>query len=202
MKVKSLMISDPITITKNASIEEAIRMMKDNSIRHLPVVSESNELEGFVTLADLKLGLIPSLLGDVSLKDLIIEEPVTVSPDDSVETAAKLIYMHKISGMPVVKHKKLLGIITETDMLRTFIDMMGILTESSRIEVVLGDEPAEAFKKALQIIQDHGGDIINVGLSSQELSKRIYYFRLFPCETETIKHALETAGFEVSDAID
>ncbi|OQX28376.1 MAG: hypothetical protein BWK80_00350 [Desulfobacteraceae bacterium IS3] len=201
MKVKSLMISDPITITKNASIEEAIRVMKDNSIRHLPVVSEDNELEGFVTLADLKLGMIPSLLGDVTLKDLIIEEPVTVSPEDSIETAARLIYTHKISGMPVAKNKKLLGIITETDILRTFIDMMGILTESSSIEVIIGDEP-EAFKKALQIIQDHGGDIINVGLSGQQLSKRIYYFRLFPCETETIKQALENAGFEVSDAID
>jgi len=201
MKVKSLMISDPITISKNASIEEAIQVMKDNSIRHLPVVSEDNDLEGFVTLADLKLGLIPSLLGDVTLKDLIIEEPVTVNPEDSIETAARLIYTHKISGMPVIKNKKLLGIITETDMLRTFIDMMGILTESSSIEVILGDEP-EAFKKALQIIQDHGGDIINVGLSGQQLSKRIYYFRLFPCKTETIKQSLEDAGFEVSDAID
>jgi acetoin utilization protein AcuB len=201
MKVKSMMISDPITITKNASIEEAIQLMKDNSIRHLPVVSEQGELEGFVTLADLKLGLIPSLFGDVTLKDLIIEEPVTVNPEDSIETAAKLIYTHKISGMPVVKNKKLLGIITETDMLRTFIDMMGILTESSRIEVVIGEEP-EAFKKVLQMIQDHGGDIINVGLSGQALSKRIYYFRLFPCQTEIIKQSLEDAGFEVSDAID
>ena len=62
MKIKTLMIVDPITITEKASIEEAIEVMKGNSIRHLPVISEGNILKGFVTLADLKQGFIPSLV--------------------------------------------------------------------------------------------------------------------------------------------
>ena len=73
MKIHSLMIPDPITITANASIGEAIELMKINSIRHLPVVSRSRKLKGFLTLADLKQGLIPSMLGDLTLQDLMIK---------------------------------------------------------------------------------------------------------------------------------
>jgi acetoin utilization protein AcuB len=201
MKIKALMIPDPISITEKASIQEAIEIMKANSIRHLPVVGKGNMLEGFVTLADLKTGFIPSMVADVSLKDLMIKNPVTVGPDDYIEIAAKLIYKHKIGGMPVVKNGKLVGVITQTDILRAFIDMMGILTASSRIDVVIGREPG-SFKKALQIIHDSGGDIVNVGVKPQMASDRIYYFRLTPCKTESIKIALEGEGYKVVAAMD
>ena len=196
MKIHSLMIPDPISITENASISETIELMKINSIRHLPVVSKGNKLKGFITLADLKQGLIPSMLGDVSLADLIIRDPITVDPDDDIETAAQIIYKHKIGGMPVVKNDKVVGIITETDILRAFIDMMGLLTASSRIDFVIGDEPG-SFQKVLQIINENGGEIISVGMTAQKASKRVYYFRLSPCDTGTIKIALQKNGFEV-----
>jgi len=201
MKINSLMITDPITITENASIQEAIELMKINSIRHLPVVAKGNRLKGFITLADLKQGLIPSMLTDVSLSDLIVRNPIIVTPDDDVESAARLIYKHKISGMPVVKNDKLVGIITETDILRAFINMMGLLTASSRIDLVVGDEPG-AFRNVSQIINDNGGDIINVGITAQEISKRVYYFRLSACNTTVIKKALEKEGYKVLDAMD
>lgn len=201
MKISSLMIPDPITITEDASITEAIELMKVNSIRHLPVVSTRKILRGFVTLADLKQGLIPSMVGNLSLSDLMIHEPITVGPDDDIETAAQLIYKHKIGGMPVVKNRKLVGIITGTDILRAFIDMMGILTASSRIDVAIENKPG-VFKKAMQIINDNGGDIINVGRTAQQTDKRIYYFRLAACKTSIIKKALEDGGFEVMAAMD
>jgi len=201
MKIQSLMIPDPITIPANATISEAIELMKINSIRHLPVVSEENTLEGFLTLVDLKQGLIPSMLGDLSLQDLMIKEPITVHPDDDVETAAQLIYNHKIGGLPVVTEGKLVGIITATDILRTFIDMMGILTSTSRIDVNIGHQPGE-FKKVLQIINDAGGDIVNAGMTAQQARNRVYYFRLAACKTETIKKALEKKGYEVLAAMD
>ena len=201
MKITSLMVPNPITITEKASISEAIELMKTNSIRHLPVVSGKQNLKGFVTLADLRQGLIPSMVAGVSLSDLMIKDPITVDPDADIEIAAQLIYKHKISGMPVVKNNKLVGIITESDILRAFIDMMGLLTASSRIDVVIGDEP-DSFKKALQIINDAGGDIINVGQTAQQTSQRIYYFRLSACKTDTIKSALEKEGFKVLHAMD
>ncbi|MGA9261228.1 MAG: CBS and ACT domain-containing protein [Desulfobacterales bacterium] len=199
MKIRDLMIPDPITITANASITDALELMKLNSIRHLPVVSGDNVLHGFVTLADLKQGLIPSMVGDVSLSDLMISDPIVVGPEEDIEIAAQLIYRHKIGGMPVVAGKKLVGIITESDILRTFIDMMGILTGSSRIDVVMKNEPG-ALKEALQIINDGGGDIINVGITAQQTGNRIYYFRLMACKTDTIKKSLEANGFTVTYA--
>jgi len=201
MKINALMVKDPITIAENASISEAIERMKSNSIRHLPIVAEGNTLMGFVTLADLKQGLIPSMLGDLTLKDLMIKEPITVGPDDDIEIAAQLIYKYKIGGIPVVKYNKLVGIITETDMLRTFIDMMGMLTASSRVDVVIGDS-ADSFRKAVNIINETGGEIINVAMASHEMKKRVYYFRLSACKTAGIKSALEKEGFQVIDAMD
>ena len=201
MKIHTLMISDPITIDAHASISEAIELMKINSIRHLPVVSKGNILEGFLTLADLKQGLIPSMLGDLNLQDLMIKEPISISPDDDVEFAAKLIYNHKIGGLPVVKGDQLVGIITATDILRTFIDMMGILSSSSRIDVVIGEQPG-SFKNALQIINDQGAEIINVGMAEEQGGQRIYFFRLAACKTNKIKKALEKQGYEVSAAMD
>lgn len=201
MKIKSLMVSHPITISKDASIEEALTVMKQNRIRHLPVVSQKNRLEGLVTLADLKEGLIPALIGDISLMDLMIQKPITVGPEDDIETAARRIYRHKIAGMPVVEGKTLVGIITDSDILRTFIDMMGILSAGANIEVRIGDDP-EDFNRALKTIQAKGGDIINVSITSRESADRVYYFRLSPCDTRKIRKALESEGFTVPDASD
>ncbi|MBI5592910.1 MAG: CBS domain-containing protein [Deltaproteobacteria bacterium] len=196
MKIKSLMITSPVTVTENASIQKAIELMKEKGFRHLPIVSKGMKLKGFVTLSGLKQGLIPAMVGDLTLTDLMITEPITVAPDDDLETAARLIYEHKISGMPVVKNDKLVGIITESDILRAFIDMMGILTGGSRLDVVVGDLP-EAFNQVVEIIRNQGGEIVNIGMTAQQSSQRVYTFRLSTLKTVTIEKALAKAGFQI-----
>ena len=141
------------------------------------------------------------MLGDLNLQDLMIKEPITVHPDDDVEIAAQLIYKHKIGGMPVVDNGRLVGIITATDILRTFIDMMGILSSTSRIDVAVGNQQG-SLKKALQIVNDKGADIINVGMTAEQTGQRVYYFRLAACKTANIKKALEKQGYEVLAALD
>jgi acetoin utilization protein AcuB len=202
MKIKDLMIPDPITITKKASIKEAIGVMKINSIRHLPVVTRGKRFVGLVTLADLKQGLIPSMVAGVTLADLMVKDTISVSPDSDIEIAAKLIYEHKISGMPVLKNNALVGIITETDMLRAFIDMMGILTASSRIDVRAQNDNQGGFRKALEVISDSGGEVINVGMATLRSTGSIYYFRLKECKTADICKALAKNGFEVVNSTD
>jgi acetoin utilization protein AcuB len=113
----------------------------------------------------------------------------------------KICDKHKIGGIPVIKQKKLVGIITESDILRAFIDMMGILSGSSRVDVEIGDDP-DAFNRALHIIQECHGDIINIGMTAQESSKRVYYFRLSSCNTQIIKDRLEKSGFKIVDIMD
>lgn len=199
MKIEDLMVRDPITVTDRATIREAIDVMKSNSIRHLPVVDSENQLLGFVTLADMKQGLIPSMVGDLQLTDLMIKNPVTVTPDTDVEIAAQLIYKRKIGGLPVVDQKRLVGIITVTDILGAFVNMMGLLSASSRIDTAIEDRPG-ALRRAIQVIQDNGGDIINVAMAGKSGNKRNYYFRLAECDTTQICSALADAGVTVLDA--
>ena len=196
MKIRSLMIPDPISIPPEASIREALEVMKNNSIRHLPVVATNDRLVGFVTLADLKQGLIPSMLAEVSLTDLMVSDPITAHPDDDVELAARLIYTHKIGGIPVVDGGRLVGILTESDILRTFIDMMGILSSGQRIDIAAGSQ-AGVLNKALHIIDENGADVINVAMTIEEKDQRVYHIRLSPCDTAPIQAALADAGFEV-----
>jgi acetoin utilization protein AcuB len=140
------------------------------------------------------------MMGDLDLQDLIIRQPVTVKPEDDIEIAAQKIYRHKIGGMPVVYQDRLVGILTETDILRAFIHMMGFLTASSRVEIAMKAD-RHNLQKALGIISDAGGDVINVAMTAQE-NKKICYFRLTPCRTAPIRRALEAAGFEVLEASD
>ena len=196
MKIKSLMVPNPITVTVQTTVQQAIELMKINSIRHLPVADTHQQLQGLLTLADLKQALIPSMLGDLTLADMMIKKPLTVGPDDDIEIAAQLIYKHKISGLPVTRNGKLVGILTESDILRAFIDMMGILTSSARIDITTSDDPGD-LNRAIKIIHEQGGDIINVGMTAQETANRTYYFRLLPCDTHPIQEALEGHGFVV-----
>lgn len=196
MNIESLMVPSPITVNTHTTVEQALELMKINSIRHLPVVDGQMHLRGLLTLADLKQALIPSMLGDLTLADMMIKNPLTVEPNDDIEIAAQLIYKHKISGLPVTQGNRLVGIITESDILHAFIDMMGLLSSSARIDVTTGENPRD-LNRAMEIIHDHGGDIINVAMTAQATRNRTYYFRLNPCNTAPIQQALEGAGFVV-----
>lgn len=198
MKIKSLMVKNPITIRRDTTIETALALMKSKGIRHLPVVTSEQRLLGLVTLADLREGLIPSMVSGLSLKDLMIRNPVHVSPEDDIERAARRIYRHKISGMPVVQDDILVGIITETDILRAFIDMMGILNAGCHFEIDVEESP-DHLNRVLQMIQESDGDILNVSFIGKSGGKRRYSFRLGPCETDRIRRALESEGFTVHD---
>lgn len=201
MKIEDLMICEPITITATTTVEEALTCMKTNSVRHLPVVDADQKLLGFVTLADLKQGLIPSMVSDLTLTDLMIKKPITVAPDRDIEIAAQLIYKHKIGGLPVVEEGRLVGIITVTDLLGAFINMMGLLSASSRVDVLIDHEPG-SLKNAIHLINEAGGDIINIAMAGQQSGHRTYYFRLTACDTSAIRAALENDGYHVLDTMD
>ncbi len=197
MRIRSLMIKDPITVSDRTSVQEAIHLMRENSIRHLPVVNASGKLVGWVTLADMKQGLLPAVVTGLSLADLMIKNPITIHPDADMETAAQIIYQRKIGGMPVVDgDDKVLGVITVTDILGAFIKIMGILTEGSRLDVNVGNEP-QGFEKVSRIIHDHGGEIVSVGIAPDTSDSKTYYFRLKECPMEPIVKALQNQKYDV-----
>jgi acetoin utilization protein AcuB len=133
----------------------------------------------------------------VSIGDIMINDPHIISPEANLEEAAEILYRHGIGGLPVVDNNKLVGVITVADIMAAFIEVMGILQESSRIDVILGGK-AHAFENVSRIIRDHGSEIISVGMSAhQDRTKRIYYLRLAKCAVDPIAKEIEKAGYKV-----
>lgn len=196
MDVKKWMVKKLVTIAKNSSIREAIELMKKHSIRHLPVV-DGSRLIGLVTQGDLRQAIIPSMLEEISLKDIMITNPITVPSDASIDTAAKLIFEHKIGCLPVVsKGNRLLGIITVTDILGAFVHIMGILKSSSRVDLILSDKP-DAFEEVSRIMKWYNAEIISVGILPERHGKKIHSFRLEKCRVTPIAQALAKHGHKV-----
>jgi acetoin utilization protein AcuB len=196
MKVKKRMTKKLVTIGSDAAVPDAINLMKKHSIRHLPVVAEG-ELIGWVTESDIREAYLASLIEQVSIGDIMIKDPLTISSDAHLEEAAALLYRHGIGGLPVVDNGKLVGVITVADIMAAFIEVMGILHESSRMDVILAGKP-HAFENVSKIIRDHGSEIISVGMSAhQDRTKRIYYLRLTKCDIHAIAGDVEKIGYKV-----
>jgi acetoin utilization protein AcuB len=197
MKVKKRMAKKLVTTRKDATVADAINLMKKHSIRHLPVV-EDGELLGWVTERDIREAYLASLIEQVSIGDIMIKDPITISPEANLEEAAEFLYRHGIGGLPVVDKGKLVGVITVADIMAAFIEVMGILQESSRIDVILGGKP-HAFENVTKIIRDHGSEIISVGMSAQQdRTRRIYYLRLTKCDVHALAKEIEKAGYKVA----
>jgi len=200
MLIRSLMIENPITVSDRTSVQEAIHLMEENNIRHLPVVNRSQKLVGWVTLGDMKQGFLPAMVTGLSVADLMIKEPITVGPDADVEDAARIIFEKKIGGMPVINgNERVVGIITVTDIIGAFIKIMGILTDGSRLEVEVGERP-DALEHISALIRDKGGEIVSVGILPGTTPKKIYYFRLKECDLGPIKKVLTSKGYRVESA--
>ncbi len=196
MKVKKRMAKKLVTIGKYSTVSDAINLMKKHSIRHLPVIEEG-ELIGWVTESDIRGAYIASLIEQVSIEDIMIKDPITISQDANLEEAAELLYRHGIGGLPVVDKGKLVGVITVADIMAAFIEVMGILKESSRLDVIFGGKP-HAFENISKIIRDHGSEIISVGMSAHgDRAKRVYYLRLTKCDVQSISKEIEKLGYKV-----
>ncbi len=198
MKVKHWMVKEVITVSPGASLEEAIQLMKRHAIRHLPV-AESGKLLGLVTESSIRQYARPEELSR-AVREVMILNPITVSPEATIDEAARLIYRHKIGGLPVVENNRLVGIITITDLLEAFIELMGLLRSSSRVDVI-PKEP-EGLDGVLEIIREHGGRVISIGMDVEPGGERIYYIRLERMPVEPLASALEVAGHRVISVVD
>ncbi len=186
--------------------------MVKNSIRHLPV-TQKKELEGIITESDIRGAFIQNNIDssrvtildpkEMKVEDFMTRNPQTVGPDTNVEDAALLIYKNKIGSLPVLDGDKLVGIISILDMLGLFIDLMGIIHSSSRVDVIM-DKGPKNFESVSKIIHDQGLNIISVGMApyAKNKKKQVYFFRLDLCETAPLVKKIEKTGFKVLNAID
>ncbi len=200
MKVARRMVSKVITITSSATVNDALHLLHQNNIRHLPVV-DREQFVGFVAETDLRQVLLLPSGNDIRIKDVMNKDPITIGPEENLEEAARRIYQHKIGGLPVLEDGRLVGIVTVGDILAAFIEIMGVLQASSRIDIQLGDDP-EAFESVSRIIKKKGGDIISVGMGDvQGSDKKCYFFRLNKCDVDVIAESLRQGGFDVMSVI-
>jgi acetoin utilization protein AcuB len=173
--------------------------MQKHQIRHVPVMAH-DRMVGWITSRDLREVLLASMLEEIKVGDVMVQAPISVTPDTEVEEAARLIHEHKIGGMPVMEGDKLVGVITMLDLISAFITMLGLLKSSSRLDLLLANR-SEALDAAARLIKAAGGKVINVALGPILGDKRPYYFRLEKISLEPIVATLKQQGYEVLDTI-
>lgn len=191
------MITDVIVVSPKDTVESAIQIMQQHSIRHLPVV-EDNRLVGLVTESSLRPYLSPEKL-KLPLREVMIINPITIDPEASIDEAARLIYKYKIGGLPVISQGKLVGIITITDILEAFIELMGILKASSRLDIIPKEDN---LNSALEVIKRGGAKIISIGMDITSEGEKIYFIRVEKTNLERIALELEAEGHKVVSFIE
>ena len=177
MLIKDWMAKDVLTVDENTSLMRATRIMKENNIRRLPVVSHG-KLIGIVTDRDVK-DASPSkttsldihelyyLLSEMKVKDVMTVSPLTLHGNDTLEMAALVMLELKISGLPVVDDSsRLIGLLSETDVLRGFIHSTGIKDGAVQYVFDLSDKPG-MVTKVTETIREYQARIISI-LTSYE----------------------------------
>ena len=200
MRVGEIMNKDPITIGPETRVGQALQLMQQHQIRHLPVI-ENASMVGWISARTLREVLLASMLEVITVGDVMVQAPISVTPDTSVEEAARLVHEHRIGGMPVLEGEKLVGVLTVNDLLSAFIVMLGLLRTSSRLDLLLDTKP-KTLEKVSRLIQESGCQIINIALGPTKDGKRCYFFRLEKCDLNPIIKTLKGQGYQVVDFID
>jgi acetoin utilization protein AcuB len=209
MLVRKYMKKDPITVTPDHTLADALQLTREHRIRHLPVVLSTGELTGIVSDRDIRLAMPSPLfvpdaervdfLERTSVAEIMTRGAITVTPGDTVEDAAKLLFRHRIGSLPVVDvGGRLQGIITETDILHAFVLILGGAEPASRLEIALKDEPGE-LGRAVRIIGDElRMNIVSLVVPSlPEQTRKVAIVHLATIDPRAVVRSLESAGYEV-----
>lgn len=210
MRVREKMRRGVMTVAPEESVRSAWQLLREGRIRHLPVV-EKGRLVGIVTDRDLRMALpspvqpgaveeLLQRLEQLRVEDIMTREVITVTPETSIEDAAWLLLSRRIGGLPVLEGEELVGILTETDLLEAFVEMLGIWSTGSRIELVVEEKPG-AFTTVSQIVQERGGEVLGA-VAARMLDQRKWalLIRVRTPELDDLLKALEEAGHPVLSA--
>ena len=174
MLVKDYMLKHPIMIQPHRPVLDAQQLMAENKIRHLPVVGDGKRLLGLVTRQQLSIS--PERLGSLNvweisryLSDLTVEKVMargkdlhTISPDATLEDAADRMIRNKIDGLIVTEDKIVVGVLTETDLLTEFCNLLGENDPGWRVTMRAPDETGE-FAKLSETVAQNGWVIMAMG---------------------------------------
>ncbi len=167
MLVKEIMSPHPVVAEPDMPVTRAERLMKENNIRHLPVIREGRGLVGLLTRETLSRALPSEMstltiwelnyqLSRIKIRDVMVKKVISTTEDTTVEQAARIMIDHKIGSLPVMRDGELVGIITDIDLLQALTDLMGWRQPGVRVTVQVPDERGRLAKVATAIA-DAGG---------------------------------------------
>lgn len=209
MFVQDVMQSTVLTVTPQATLPEAIRLAQQRGIRHLPVL-DNGRLVGILSDRDLKRAMAsPAVslasheqeeaIGRITVDEIMTRNVITVGPRFPLEEAARLMLREKISALPVTEDGRLVGIVTETDVLALFLRAMGAVEPSSRLDVVL-DEPVSQLADIAASVEGAGSPICSIATLPGRPGTREVMIRVRTINPGAAVKALEAKGYVVRDS--
>jgi acetoin utilization protein AcuB len=201
MFVSERMSYPVVTVDPEMPINEALTLMRREHIRRTPVIN-NGKLVGIVSDKDL-LNASPSpatslsiwemnyLLSKITVKDVMTKEVRTVSHDTPIEEAARIMADNKIGGLPVIRDEKVVGIITETDLFKIFLEMMGAREKGVRCTMIVLNQPGE-LAKITQALTGIGGDFVAFGqFLGDDPSNRMVTCKVAGVTEEQVRQAVQ-----------
>jgi len=210
MLVGERMTKDPVVIHDDTPIDEAMKVMRDNKVRRLPVLNKKGALVGIVSERDL-LYASPSpatslsiyelhyLLSKIKVASVMTEEVITVTEDTPLEEAARIMADNKIGGLPVVSDGELGGIITETDLFKIFLELLGAREMGVRLTMLVPDEKG-MLAKVTGKIAELGGNIVSLGtFLGEDPTNALLTIKVQDVEEKDLVKAMEPLAMEMVD---
>ncbi|KKM08963.1 acetoin utilization protein AcuB [Clostridiales bacterium PH28_bin88] len=203
MLVEEVMQAKVIVLRPGDTVLHALQAAKAHRIRHLPVV-EGEKLVGIVSdrdLRDVSPSVLcperPELLETTRVEDIMKTRVITAHPLDTMDEAARLMYEHKIGCLPVVRGDEMVGIVTETDLLRALVELMGGAEPGSSLRVEVPHRPGSLAQVA-DIIQRHGVNLLSVLITpAKDSNNRILMIRVHTIAPQGLIRDINAAGYQV-----
>jgi acetoin utilization protein AcuB len=175
MLISEIMSRKPVIIQKDMPVSDALDLMREKKVHRLPVVDQDGTLVGIVSEGDLlyaspspatslSVWEIHSLLAKLTVEKVMTREVITVSEETPIEKAAQIMVEKKVGGLPVLRKTALVGIVTETDLFKVFVSMLGGYRPGVRASALISGEKG-TFAKITSAIFNAGGDIVGLGFN-------------------------------------
>jgi acetoin utilization protein AcuB len=202
-----------ITVDQEAGILDAQKLMATNKIRHLPITDDNQQLIGIVTDRDIRSALpygfyeepqsAKEKISALKVRDIMTRDPITISPAYTIQDALLLIQNSNVGALPVVEDgKRLTGIISVRDLLRAFINVLGI-GEPGTLLCVLVEEKVGQLKKIVDAITEENISFGSILVARYwDENKRAVFTYLLTLNVAHVKKKLQNLGFTLLDPME
>jgi acetoin utilization protein AcuB len=210
MLVKERMSRHPITITPETSLPDALETMRREKVRRLPVLDKQGRLVGIVLEKDL-LYASPSpatslsvhelnyLVAKIKIKDLMTTDVITCNEDTPLEEAARMMVDNHISGLPVLRGDTLVGMITESDLFKVFLELLGARAWGLRVSIKI-QEGRGVLARLTHELAERGANIVALGTFwGDDPTNREIAFKVQGVERKELEGILAELDAEVVD---